>query len=122
LKDLRTVLAYLRRRPDIDARRLALWGDSFAPPNPANLWVDELEFEGGSQIQRRAEPMGAHLALLAALYEDGVRAVAARGGLGGYLTVVERAFADIPGEGGLLGVVEAGDIAENPAGLGPGPV
>src|SRR5262249_574562 len=58
LKDLRTVLAYLRRRPDIDARRLALWGDSFAPPNPANLWVDELEFEGGSQIQRRAEPMG----------------------------------------------------------------
>ena len=77
LKDLRTVLVYLRSRQDIDGQKVALWGDSFAPPNPANLWLDELEFEGGPQVQRRAEPMGAHLALLAALYEDGVRAVRA---------------------------------------------
>src|SRR5262249_56603710 len=122
LKDLRTVLAYLRRRPDIDARRLALWGDSFAPPNPANLWVDELEFEGGSQIQRRAEPMGGHLALLAALYEDGVRAVAARGGLAGYLTVLENAFAYIPSEDIILGVLKTGDVADIAAALAPRPL
>jgi dienelactone hydrolase len=122
LKDLRTVLAHLRRSPGIDPRRLALWGDSFAPPNPANLWLDELENEGGPQIQRRAEPMGAHLALLAALYDDGVRAVAARGGLAGYLTVLESPFAYIPIEDVILGVLQAGDVADFAAALAPRPL
>jgi dienelactone hydrolase len=122
LKDLRTVLAYLRSRPDIDSQKVALWGDSFAPPNPAHLWLDELEFEGGPQIQRRAEPMGAHLALLAALFEDGVRAVAARGGLAGYLTVLESAFAYIPVEDVILGVLKAGDVADIAAALAPRPL
>lgn len=122
LKDLRTVLAYLRSRQDIDGQKVALWGDSFAPPNPANLWLDELEFEGGPQIQRRAEPMGAHLALLAALYEDGVRAVAARGGLAGYLTVLESAFAYIPVEDVILGVLKTGDVADIAAALAPRPL
>jgi hypothetical protein len=122
LKDLRTVLAHLRGRQDVDGRRVALWGDSFAPSNPANLWLDELEFEGGPQIQRWAEPMGAHLALLAALYEDGVQAVAARGGLAGYLTVLESAFAYMPGEDVILGVLKAGDIADIAAALAPRPL
>ena len=122
LKDLRTVLAYLRKRPDIDGQKVALWGDSFAPPNPANLWLDELEFEGGPQIQHRAEPMGAHLALLGALYEDGVRAVVARGGLAGYLTVLENAFAYIPSEDVIFGVLKAGDVADIAAALAPRPL
>ena len=33
LRDLRSVLAYLRARSDVDGKRIALWGDSFAPPN-----------------------------------------------------------------------------------------
>jgi hypothetical protein len=122
LKDLRAVLAHLRRRPDIDRQRVALWGDSFAPPNPANLWLDELENEGGPQIQHRAEPLGAHLALLAALYDDGVRAVAARGGLAGYLTVLENAFAYIPLEDVILGVLKVGDVADIAAALAPRPL
>ncbi len=122
LKDLRNVLAYLRFRPDIDGQRVALWGDSFAPPNPVNPWLDELEFEGGPQIQHRAEPMGAHLALLAALYEDSVRAVAARGGLAGYLTVLESAFAYIPMEDVILGVLKAGDVVDIAAALAPRPL
>jgi hypothetical protein len=122
LKDLRTVLSYLRRRSDVDRQRIAVWGDSFAPPNPANLWLDEIEFEGGPQIQRRAELMGAHLALLAALYEDGIRAVVARGGLAGYLTVLESPFAYIPVEDVILGVLKAGDIADITAALAPRPL
>ena len=31
LRDLRSVLHYLRTRRDLDARRLAVWGDSFRP-------------------------------------------------------------------------------------------
>ena len=93
-----------------------------APANPANLWLDELENEGGPQMQHRAEPMGAHLALLAALYDDGVRAVAARGGLAGYLSVLENAFAYVPFEDILLGVLRAGDIADLAAALAPRPL
>jgi hypothetical protein len=66
--------------------------------------------------------MGAHLALLVALYEDGVRAVAARGGLAGYLTVLENAFAYIPNEDVILGVLKAGDVADIAAALAPRPL
>jgi hypothetical protein len=113
LKDLRN---------DIDRQRIAVWGDSFTPPNAANLWLDEVENEGGPQLQRRAEPMGAHLALLAALYDDSVRAVVARGGLAGYLTVLESAFAYIPMEDVILGVLKAGDVADIAAALAPRPL
>src|SRR5206468_3635026 len=37
LRDLRSVLRYLRSRSDLDAHRLALWGDSFAPTNAAQF-------------------------------------------------------------------------------------
>jgi hypothetical protein len=66
--------------------------------------------------------MGAHLALLATLYEDGVRAVAASGGLAGYLTVLESAFAYIPVEDVILGVLKAGDVADIAAALAPRPL
>ena len=58
VKDLRTVLAYLRGAQDIDASRIALWGGSFAPANPKDLFLDELEQEVGPQIQHHAEPLG----------------------------------------------------------------
>ncbi len=34
LRDLRSVMGYLRTRDDIDPARMALWGESFAPANP----------------------------------------------------------------------------------------
>ncbi len=122
LKDLRAVLTYLRQRSDVDADRLALWGDSFSPHNPKNLWLDELHYEGGPQIQYRAEPMGAHLAMLGALYEDDVRVVAARGGLAGYLSALENAFTYVPAEDILLGALAAGDMADVAAMLAPRPL
>ena len=121
LKDLRTVLVYLKGRSEIDPRRIALWGDSFAPPNPSDLFLDELEYEAGPQIQYRAEPLGAHLALLAALYDDDVRAVAARGGLAGYLTVLENAFTYVSFEDIILGLLKVGDISDIVAALAPRP-
>jgi hypothetical protein len=108
--------------PDVVAGHIALWGESFTPPNPENLYLDELEFEAGPQIQRSAEPLGAHLTLLAALYEDDVRAVAARGGLTGYLTVLENSFTYTPMDVILLGILNVGDIADIAAALSPRPL
>ena len=119
LKALRTVLAYLRARPNLKGAKLALWGDSFSPANPEHLFVDEVELESSPQIQYRAEPMGGHLALLAALYEPDVHAVAARGGLASYLSVLESPFTYTPIDITVLGVLQIGDIADVSEALAP---
>ena len=122
LKDLRTVLDWLRRHPGIDRRRMAVWGESFAPANPADLFVDEIEFEVAPQPQFRADPLGAHLALLAGLYEEDVRAVAARGGLAGYQTVLDDAFTYVPMDVIVHGILKYADIPDIAADIAPRPV
>jgi dienelactone hydrolase len=122
LKDLRTVFAYLRTRSELDRRRMAVWGDSFAPPNASPLFLDEIEVESGPQIQYRADPTGGHLALLAGLYEPEIHAIAARGALAGYLTVLDDAFTYVPLDAIVLGILKAGDIADIAAAVAPRPL
>ena len=122
LRDLRSVLAYLRTRPDIAAGRIALWGDAFAPANPRDLRVDELRWESAPQIQYHSEPLGASLALLAALYEDDVVAVAAQRGLAGYLSLLEAPFVYAPMDSVVPGILEVGDLADVAAALAPRPL
>jgi dienelactone hydrolase len=119
LKDLRTVVAYLRARSDVDRKGIALWGESFAPVNPANLFVDEIDFEIGPQIQFRSDPTGAHVALLGALYEPDVRAVAGRGGLASYLSPLTDAFTYTPMDSVLLGVLKVTDVSDIVAAIAP---
>jgi hypothetical protein len=122
VKDLRTVLAWLRGVKDIDATRIAVWGDSFAPANPKDLFLDEVEQEAGPQIQYHAEPLGADAAVMAGLFESDLRAVAGRGGLAGYLSVVEHAFAYLPLDAVVPGILQAGDIADVAAAQAPRPL
>jgi hypothetical protein len=64
--------AYLARRPDIDAARIALWGDSLALVNPDPI----VPYESyGRRIGPRDIPggTGALLALYTAHFESGVR-------------------------------------------------
>ena len=42
LRDVRSVLRHLRTRADLDAGRVAVWGDSFAPANPADMTEADL--------------------------------------------------------------------------------
>ncbi|MFM8470694.1 MAG: alpha/beta hydrolase family protein [Limisphaerales bacterium] len=71
LRDLRSVLVHLRSRTDMDATRLALWGDSFAPRNERDF-SDPLLGEGSALL---AEPAGGMLVRLGAVFEPDVRAV-----------------------------------------------
>jgi hypothetical protein len=120
LHDLRTVVAYLRTRPQFDGKRVALWGDSFAPANPADadlrvpLDVDPLPHQ--------AEPLGGLLALLGALYDDDIRAVYVHGGLVGYESVLRSPFCYIPHDSVVPGALTAGDLADVAAALAPGPL
>jgi dienelactone hydrolase len=121
LKDLRTVLAVLRKRGDVDAERIAIWGDSLAAVNGANDPVDVplgIDFE-----PNRSEPLGHMLALLAGLYEEDVAAiVAARGGLLGFGATLASGACHFPHDIVVPGAVTAGDLSDLAAIIAPRPL
>jgi len=120
LKDARTVLRYLSTRTDLDAKRVALWGDSFMDTNPRDLVLDQsLMQEPGPQTIRQADPLGSLLALLAALYENNVRAVAVRGGLVSYLSMLQDRFCYVPQDVIVPGILETADVGDLVAALAP---
>lgn len=120
LRDLRAVIRYLIQRSQFDARRIAIWGESFAASNPAGADpAAPLELAGGIP---HAEPSGALLALLGALYEDGGRAVLARGGLASYQSLLQSYCCYVPHHAVVPGALTTGDLAGIIAALAPRPV
>jgi len=120
LRDLRSVLAYLRGRNDLDASRIALWGDSFAATNPPNR-----NFHVPRHMDDRprwSEPLGGLLALLGALYEDEVCAVYVRGGLSDLMSVVSEQLVYIPPDAVIPGVLTIGDLPDLAAASAPRPL
>jgi hypothetical protein len=120
LRDLRSVLRYLRTRTELDNGRLALWGASFAPVNAEdrNLAVP-LEME---KLPDQSEPLGGWLALFGALYEDEVRAVLVGGGLASYQSVLHGQFCYLPHDVVVPGALTTGDLPEVAALLAPRPL
>ncbi len=119
LRDLRSVLKYLRTRDGLDAKRLALWGDSLAPVNAADRDVKvPLDLEQPDQ----AEPLGGLLALFGALFEDDVRAIDVRGGLAEYSSVLKSQFVCLPHDVFVPGALSAGDLCDVAASLAPRPL
>jgi dienelactone hydrolase len=123
LKDLRSIFAYLGNREDLNSQRIGVWGDSLVPANPPHLLLDELpQWQVGPDIERQAEPLGGLLALLSALYEDHVRAVAVRSGLVSYLSILDDRFAYVPQDIIVPGILEFGDLLDVAATLAPRPL
>lgn len=123
LKDLRTAIRYLGSRPDIDGSRIAVWGESFASPNPGGIAMDELpNWMVGPDIRRQSDPLGDLLALLATLFEDGVRGAATTGGLVSFESALESSFAHLPQEVIVPGWLLAGDVHDIVAAIAPRPV
>ena len=120
LRDVRSVLRYLRTRADLDAGRVALWGDSFAPANPAGQALAvPLDAD---PFPHQAEPLGGLLALFTALFEDGVRAVYVRGGLTGFESLLQGQFFYVPHDALIPGALTAGDLCDVAASLAPRPL
>ena len=121
LKDARTVVRYLAARSDLDPKRLLIWGDSVAGVNPRGMMLDQslYQHQAAGQEVRQADPAGALLALLTALYEDGVRAVAARGGLLSYGSVLQDRFCYVPLDSIVPGILELADTADLVSALAP---
>lgn len=120
LKDLRSVLRWLRSVPQIDARRIGVWGDSFAARNgPEDRVEVPLSINEEPHI---AEPLGPLLALLAGLFEDEVAVVVAQNGLIGFRSVLQSRFVCVPYDVIVPGLLTAGDLSDLAAMLAPRPV
>ena len=125
IKDTRAVLRYLSGRQDLNPRRVVLWGASFAAVNPRDLLLDQSVLlepgrqEPGPQAIQQSQPVGGLLALLTALYEDNVRAVAVSGGLVSFLSVLRDRFCYVPQDIVVPGILESADIEDIVAGLSP---
>jgi hypothetical protein len=118
LRDLRAVLAWLRTRDELDAGRLALWGDSLAPVNgPDTDFITPRDDDDG--LPPSSEPLGGLLALLAALFEEGNPAVLVRGGLVGFRAVLDDHLVLIPHDVVIPGALTTGDLGDIAAALAP---
>ncbi len=120
LRDLRSVIAYLRERKDVDVNRLALWGDSLTVPNSAeaNYKVPH----GVDGWPQGPDPLGGLLALFGALFEDDIRAIYVAGGLLDYQSVLTHFAVLIPHGTSIPGALTVGDLADLAGGLAPRPL
>lgn len=113
LKDLRTVLAYLRNRPDVDSKRMALWGESEAPVNRQRLLADESPgWQIGPDVQHECDPVGGLLTVFGMLFESELRTGVTRRGLSSFESILDDAFAYIPGHVIVPDLLGAGDLSD----------
>jgi dienelactone hydrolase len=120
LSDLRRVVGFLRKLPDVDAERLAVWGDSPAETNTTETRIRMPHRIDGQPTP--SEPLGGLLAMLLPLYEDDVRAVYINGGLCDFRSVLTSQFVLIPHDVVIPGAITAGDLPDLAAALAPLPL
>jgi hypothetical protein len=114
---VRSVIKLVREHDEVDARRIALWGDSFTPPHSDDRdlrWPHGLDERPGS-----SEPAGGLLALLAALYEDDVKAVYVHGGLANYVSALASPYCYVPHDAIVPGALTVGDLCDVAGALAP---
>jgi len=120
LTDLLTILRWLRSRNEIDAARIAVWGESFAPTNPVDRAIEApLDADPAPAL---AEPAGPLLALLAGLFDDQIRAVLGRGGLVSFRSVLDSPFVHVPHDVIVPSACSIGDLCDIAAAVAPRPV
>lgn len=116
LRDLRTVLKYLRLTRTIDPDRIVLWGDSFAPTNDSvENFAVPLELDPPAQ----SEPLGGLLALLVPLFEEKIHATYGHGGFASYASLLKSPFIYFPHDAVVPGVLTTGDLSDVAAALAP---
>jgi cephalosporin-C deacetylase-like acetyl esterase len=117
LRDLRTLLSYLRARPDLDGARIALWGDSFAPANPPDARIDHPW--DAPKLPDFCHPAGALVALFGMLFEEDLRAAWGRGGLESFASVLGSPYLYVPHDAIIPGALTVSDLDALSAAIAP---
>lgn len=108
LADLQCVLDALPTLTVVDAKRIALWGESFATPNAADAVV-AVPYDV-AKPPTLAEPLAATLVGLAALDRPEVKALVARGGLVRYRSLYDSPFFHVPHDALPVRALAWGDL------------
>jgi cephalosporin-C deacetylase-like acetyl esterase len=119
LRDLRSVLRYLRARKNSSAP-IALWGDSLAAINPKDR--SEVVPYGVGNPNVQAEPSGGLLALLCALFEDDIQAIYASGTFASFRSLLGSHFLYVPHDVVVPGALAVSDVPDIAATLAPRPL
>ncbi len=120
IQDVRTAMAYLRERKEIDENRLGLWGDSLSTPNPGSLQTTVPLDAHPSPIH--SEPLGGIGALLVAAFEPGIKAVYTHGSLFSYEALLKEACIHVPADVIIRGILWNTDIPDIVETLAPRPL
>jgi dienelactone hydrolase len=116
LRDLRSVLQFLRARRDLD-EKISLWGDSLAALNPSER--SEVVPYGIDNPNVEAEPSSGLLVLLTALFEDNVNTVYTRGTFASFRSLLDSQFLYIPHDSVVPGALTISDVTDIAAALVP---
>ena len=119
LRDLRSVLRYLRGRQDLGGS-FSLWGDSLAAVNPKDRSeAVPLDVENPNVY---AEPTGGLLALLGALFENDVEAIYASGTLASFGSLLNSHFLYLPHDAVVPSALTVSDVSDIAAAIAPCPL
>jgi dienelactone hydrolase len=111
LSDIRTTMAWLRTRPDVNGRSFQLWGESFISPNAKSALFRQPR-DDDQALPAPSEPQAALLALLAGLFEDDVVAIDAAGGIASWRLLLQGYLVLMAYDANVPGVLTAGDISD----------
>ena len=120
LRDLTSVIAWLRADKAIDPERISLWGENFIAPNAADTDFQIPHGVGGQPAE--PEPLGGLLAVLGALFDERIERIYIKGGLLSFRSVLESPHVYIPHDVAVKGALTAGEISDLAATLNPRPL
>jgi len=110
LRDLQSVIAWLRKESSPAIPQFILWADS--PSNALPISTNfNLPRDDDSVLPIQPEPLGGLLALFSALFNDDVKAITIKGGLASYGSTLKHHLVQIPYETLIPGVFNMGDIS-----------
>ncbi len=118
MRDLRTVIAYLKTRNDCDTSRIGLWGDSLANAHGSNRVVPL----GAASCPIYGEPLGGVVALLTALFEPDVQVMYIRGALLSYAELLDEPIIYQPADAIIRDILKVADLPDIAAALAPLPI
>ena len=111
LRDVRLVLNWLRRRPDVGFRPLVVWGESLIPANPDG-GVMQIPRDDDQALPAVSEPQAPLLALYTGLFEDDIDLIYTSGGLVSWRSLLTSYVVLVAHDVIVPGALTAGDLAE----------